>query len=363
VDRRRTAPALVPDGIALELRLSWVEHGGAEALCIGGWPAAALDELRRLSPAELTTRVAVLPAEVARTREESSPLQPAAGRYELDRDRLLFLPRFPFVAGTGYSVVVDGEAFSIERPAAPAQPETAVAEIFPTAAELPANQLKLYVAFSAPMSEGFAARAVSVRAAGSGEQLSGVFAHLEPELWDPRRTRLTLLLDPGRIKRGLVGNTEVGTALREGEALIVEVAESFRDEAGRPLRAPASRRYEVGPAVRQRVDPGAWRLDAPAAGSTGPLVATFDRPLDRALLEHCLTVQDVDGTVAIGAGELTWSLTPATPWRAGRRTLRIDTRLEDLAGNSLVRVFDRDLTRPSDDPGTQTHASLDFESR
>ncbi len=29
--------------------------------------------------------------------------------------------------------------------------------------------------------------------------------------------------------------------------------------------------------------------------------------------------------------------------------LRIDTRLEDLAGNSVRRVFDRDLARPADD--------------
>src|SRR5205823_4946906 len=103
------------------------------------------------------------------------------------------------------------------------------------------------------------------------------------------------LLDPGRIKRGLVPNQEASYPLTEGVAIVVRMDASFRDAAGRPLRAGTERRYGVGPSIRSRVDPTAWRFDSPHAGSTEPLTVTFDRPLDHALLEHSLSVHDAAG--------------------------------------------------------------------
>ena len=40
---------------------------------------------------------------------------------------------------------------------------------------------------------------------------------INQELWDPGMQRLTLLLDPGRIKRGVGPNLEAGLALERGE--------------------------------------------------------------------------------------------------------------------------------------------------
>ena len=95
--------------------------------------------------------------------------------------------------------------------------------IYPTAAELPVNLLRVYVHFSAPMSEGWAARAIRVSREDTGETLDDVFLPPEPELWDPERKRLTMLLDPGRIKRGLVPNLEFGYPLVEGTAVRIAI--------------------------------------------------------------------------------------------------------------------------------------------
>jgi hypothetical protein len=38
----------------------------------------------------------------------------------------------------------------------------------------------------------------------------------------------------------------------------------------------------------------------------------------------------------------------------------VDPLLEDLAGNSLVRVFDRDLTRAEDAPADLHQVAVDF---
>ena len=296
----------------------------------------------------------VVPTEVATSG------QPTAGTFELDGDDLYFTPRFPFVDGTSYSLVAESDCWSIRRPPVDGRSTTDVVAIYPTAPALPVNALRLYVFFSAPMSEDFARDAVSVRRADGGKALDGALLLMEPELWDARRTRLTLLFDPGRIKRGLDLHEEAGYPLLEGVAVEVEVDASFRDAEGRPLRDRATRRYDVVAPARERVDPGRWQLETPSAGSTEPLTVAFDRPLDRALVERCLVVEQVAGTVAVADGELEWRFFPYDPWQAGAHTLRVDARLEDLAGNSVQRVFDRDLSQAADDPLAQRSVTLGF---
>lgn len=356
------------------LEPAWSDHGGRVCLRVRGWTGAELRALGALTSAELGRRLAVLPTELVEAGVDPHTLQPVVGRFELDGDAVCFVPRFPFVDGTSYSLLVDSnpdeggsdlEVWTVKRPARASAPTTDVVAIYPSSDELPVNLLKLYVHFSGPMSEGWAARAVRVRRGDNGEPLEHVFVAMEPELWDRERRRLTLLLDPGRIKRGLVPNEEAGYPLVEGVPIIVSIDASFRDAAGRPLRAGAERRYDIGPAVRARVDPAHWRFQAPAAGSTDPLTVEFDRPLDHALLEHCLWVTDEAGAPLAGRGsvgrdERRWQFEPRWPWIEGQHAMTVDPLLEDLAGNSLMRVFDRDLMRPEDAPADPHEVAIAF---
>jgi hypothetical protein len=331
--------------------------------------------LRRLPAAKIGQRLAVLPSELTEARANSRPIQSIAGCFEIEQDAICFVPRFPFLDGMSYSLLVhpvpEGrrvdsiEVWTIQRPALERTPTTEVVAIYPSADELPVNQLKLYVHFSSPMSEGWAARAIHVRRADNDERLDGVFLAMEPELWDRERQRLTLLLDPARIKRGLVPHEEAGYPLIEDVPIIITLDAEFRDAAGRPLRAGAERRYEIGPPVRVRVNPADWRYCCPTAGSTDPLTVEFDRPLDHALLEHSLWVNDPAGVAlagrsSIGPGERCWQFEPQSPWEEGRHLVIVDARLEDLAGNSLIRVFDRDLMLVEDTPINARHVVIDF---
>ena len=300
-------------------------------------------------------------------------LQPVAGRFEIDEDAVCFIPRFPFVDGGSYSLVLDTlpeaggynfEVWTIQRPARAVEPIAEVVAIYPSTDELPVNLLRLYIHFSRPMSEGWAGRAVHVRRADTNAPLDGVFL-MEPELWDRERRRLTLLLDPGRIKRGLAPHEEAGYPLIEGVTVVVGIEAAFRDAVGRPLRTAAERRYEIGPPLRVRVDPKHWRYHSPTAWSTEPLIVEFDRPLDHGLLKHSLWVNDaagmpVTGRDSIGPGERSWRFEPESSWEEGRYVVVVDHRLEDLAGNSLIRVFDRDLLRPEDAPAEARHFGIDF---
>ena len=334
----------------LEIELS--SAGGSYRVRLLGLPPATLRRLGSLGDEELASLLPVYPRDHLPT--EALALEPTAGRYEVEPDAVAFVPRYPLRPGLCYAMVVrTGEGreqrLTFRLPAARTEPTARVLAIYPSGDRLVRNQLKLYVHFSASMSEGQAARHVRLVRADSGEAIESPFV-AEPELWDRERRRLTLLFDPGRLKRGLRSHEEEGYPLQEGVAVRVVIDEGFRDATGAPLRERFEQRYAVEGDLRARVDPRSWECHLPAAGTTEALLVHFDRPLDHALLQHALGVSDsagrpVPGRPEIGAAERSWTFTPAAPWPAGEYRLAIDPRLEDLAGNSLARVFDRDLVR------------------
>jgi hypothetical protein len=291
-----------------------------------------------------------------------------AGRLVRDGDGLCFVPRFAFLDGTAYTVTVDGAKAAMLGRARPGRlAATKVTGIRPTADEVPSNLLRLYVWFSAAMSEGCAAEQVRL-ARDDGSVIAGALLPAEHELWDASRRRLTVLLDPARIKRGLAAHQEAGYPLRSGEPFRLIVGSGFLDAQGLPLRAPAQRRYHVGGEERRHVDPGSWALTIPSAGTFEPLRVSFSRPLDHGLLTRCLHVSEpdgqlADGTARIGRGEQSWQLVPGRAWAAGSYQLIVDPVLEDLAGNSVSRVFDRDLARPEDQPRQAGPVTVFFRPR
>lgn len=284
---------------------------------------------------------------------------PMAGELVADGTASWFVPRFGFVAGTAYTVTAAGAvAATLVCPKPGRAATTEVAAIQPTAVVVPRNLLRCYVTFTAPMSDGQSAHVRLVD--GDGEPLAAALLPVEYELWDADRRRLTVLLDPARIKRGLAAHVDIGYPLRVGERFRLVVAADFLDAQGNPLLASAERAYLVGDDLRGRVDPADWQLTPPTADTTEPLTVTFDRPLDHALLARCLTVKETTGIGEIGRAGLSWRFTPDRPWRQGRHTLLVDSILEDIAGNSVTRVFDRDLADPADRPADDSPVELPF---
>src|SRR5262249_50979366 len=146
-----------------------------------------------------TLRVALRPSSA-----RDAVARPAtAGRLVVDGDDVCFVPRFPFLEGTEYEVEVDGTV--IDRVTCATTPHgpatTEVVAIHPATATVPRNLLRGYVEFSAPMREAGSAHVRLVD--GEGAPLQGALLPTAYELWDPDRRRLTVLLDPARIKRGL----------------------------------------------------------------------------------------------------------------------------------------------------------------
>ena len=284
-----------------------------------------------------------------------------AGTWQRSNNEARFTPRFPAVAGTEFAVIewLDGaggdwrELIRVTVPGPGRAPRTTVESIDPGIEVVPANLLRFAVTFSAAMEEGSAAGHIHLLDE-AGAVMPGTLLEMPPELWDRDHRRLTVLLEPGRIKRGLQPHVQAGPPLREGGTVTLVVEAAVRDAAGSPLIEDARRTYRVASPLRSRVDPMQWEVHWPDAPSE-PLVVRFDRPLDRALVSRHLRVLDARGRALAGRATLDetaelWMFTPAEEsvdyvnW-----ALRVDSRLEDVAGNSVRRVFDRDLESAEDD--------------
>ena len=319
--------------------IAWSRVGGADCVRVRGLALSA-------PRADVEVRPAAA----------GSEFPAMAGGLVRDGDDVCFVPRFPFIEGTSYAIAVAGGTAAVLTRSRPERSATTeVLAIYPTASEVPRNLLRFYIWFSAPMSEGYAAGHVLLVGAADNQPMTGALLPTDSELWSADRRRLTVLLDPARIKRGLVGQRQAGYPLRRGAPFRVVIDDGFRDAMGRPLRGAADRGYAVGADERRRVDPGAWTICAPPDRTRQPLEVTFDRPLDHGLLARCLHVTGPDGQPVAGLRkpgpeERSWRLTPLQPWAPGAHQLVVDPVLEDLAGNSVSRVFDRDLACPEHEP-------------
>jgi hypothetical protein len=278
------------------------------------------------------------------------------GDYKVLRDKLTFTPRFPPSDGVKLHAVfhpgngrpdVTGE-FGSEAKAV--SPSTAVAGVFPSAQTWPANTLKFYLQFSAPMARGEAYTHIHIRTA-EGQLVEKPFVEIDQELWDPSGTRLTVLFDPGRIKRGLVDNEHSGPPLVEDRRVTLEVDPGWRDARGAPLAQGFGRVIDVSAPVRVPVAVKEWEIDAPR-NPRADLVVTFPRPMDAALARRTITIRrdgkEIDGQVQLETDETVWRFTPAAPWAAGHYQLHVDGVIEDIAGNRLGKVFDVDMKDPTE---------------
>jgi len=217
-----------------------------------------------------------------------------------------------------------------------------VVAVYPSAPVLPKNLLKFYVHFSEPMSRGEAWRHIRLLD-DRGTPVELPFLELDQELWDPRQTRLTILFDPGRIKRGVTPKEEIGEALEAGRSYTLVVDREWLDASGKPLARRFEKKFRVTDEDRTPFDPSNWKVSPPRSGTREALIVTLPEPADRALLERLLRIEGVTGETTVAAGETEWRFTPAAPWRAGEYRVTIDTRLEDLAGNKVGRAFDVDV--------------------
>ena len=325
----------------------------AGAFKVAGWEAAG-------APADNW-------ADIFAVYAGSGDIPPMLGAYSVEDGLLVFRPRFPLSPGVQYRAVFHAPGSAaietvFDQPRSAAVSSTRVEHVYPSTDLLPSNQLKLYIYFSAPMSRGEAWRHIHLLDE-HGSPVKLVFVEIQEELWDRDYQRLTVLFDPGRIKRGLVPNLEDGPPIEQGKRYTLTIDRDWKDARGAALTEGFRKPFRVGPADRTPPDPKNWLLSAPQAGTSGPLIVDFGEPMDYALLLRLVQVPGVPGNAVVGRDETEWRFVPDQPWKAGEHMLVVDRALEDLAGNRIGRAFDVDtLHQQTELTGGKT-VSLPFQVR
>ena len=331
------------------------------AIEVRGLPAK---DLRALSSAQLTDTdwQAIFSVTVgsgpAFPRADPSNRLPMAGEYRVDGPVVRFTPMFGFDVGRTFGVGFDPAKIPGADPAeswrtplstivgiaATAKtPTTTVRQVYPSGPELPENMLRFYVEFTAPMGRGEALPHIRL-IDDTGKDVVDPFLPVEAEFWSPDRTRFTLFFDPGRVKRDIKPNREMGRALIAGRRYALVIDDKWTDGAGAPLQSAHRHEFTAAAAVERPLDHRAWKIVPPSAGSRDPLTVTFPWALDHGLLQRSIQVKEqaraIQGVSTIDAGEQRWTFTPAEAWARGDYALEIAPELEDPAGNRLGRAFE-----------------------
>ena len=266
-------------------------------------------------------------------------------------NQLILTPRYRLTPGMTYVVTARPltgafirKTYSVPMPASKAAPR--VLAIYPSSGVLPANCLKFYVHFSEPIQQG---RRIFDQIQLLDKQ--GELVHdpwRRSELWNIAGDRLTLWIHPGRIKKGVNLREESGPVLHPNRSYQLVITDGVRSLDGRVLGKPFVKDFVTQKEDDQRPNPGHWKAGEIRRGTRMPLTVSLDEPLDRALLSRMISVMSnglaLNGTITIEDAERSWTFTPDRPWTGNSIMLQVNERLEDLAGNTPVRVFDRDLT-------------------
>ena len=330
-------------------------------------PAAAAPEIRWLpdhSAVEVSgIAPATLPAADAPSEQweamfairlAGEAMPPMLGKWSVQQGCPRFTPRFPFSQGMSYEATwqpAAGKTVTSQHavPKVATTPAAMVEHLFPGSETVPENLLKFYLHFSAPMSGGGSYKHIHLRD-DAGKEVELPFLELDEELWDREHRRLTLFIDPGRVKREVKPLEDIGPALVEGRQFSLIIDAAWPDAKGQPMKTASEKKFKVTAPDRIPPDPKTWKLTSPAPGTKGPLRVSFSEPLDHALALRLITVAEVPGQPALSDDGTCWTFLPDKPWPAGPHRLVIQPELEDLAGNSVGKPFEVDLAGTDKNP-------------
>ncbi|MEM7126776.1 MAG: hypothetical protein AAF702_10650 [Chloroflexota bacterium] len=291
---------------------------------------------------------------------------PIAGRYEADNKSVRFMPQFDFVEGQDYVIRVQHQSedkggedkesedkgvfhkltpFKIQANTPVVKPE--VTAIYPSGDTLPENVLRFYIHFSTPMKPHVAFDYIKLVDA-SGNVDDAAFMQFKQELWSEDRTRLTVLMDPGRIKRNVATNLSLGPALNQGERYQFVVEGGWPTANGTETLATFSKSFSVSDGLRELPNAENWEISAPTIGTNDTLEIKFDRPFDHQLLHKDIQVfsatgEEIQGESFIGNHETEWHFQPKEAWVEEQITIVVDSELEDVAGNNFRDLLDHSI--------------------
>ena len=271
----------------------------------------------------------------------SDAKNPILGKRIVENDSLIFIPIVPFSVNQSYKVVYKNEVYHFELPPLSISEPLTVLAIYPLADTLPNNILKFYFEFSEPLAEGQVYPKIQLYDANN-QVIPEAFVNLGTELWDENRTRLTLWIDPGRVKTHLLRHDTEGEVLGENKTYHLKIAPDIVSKKGNVLKQEITKSFYTSQAIREALEYKKWQI----SGSKNRIDIQTGRIMDYGTAKKMIQVFDkkskqVAGKWGFGETETVLRFTPENPLTQGKYFLKINTLIEDVSANNINAPFDR----------------------
>ena len=273
------------------------------------------------------------------------------GDWSFKSPNILFTPLATLPANQTYHIIYDGITISSFKGNVNKLPSPLVRAFYPSSDTVPENLLKCAIQFTQPMRDGDIYQYLTV-IGSQGDSLQDIFLPLEPALWNYDRTTLTLWIDPGRVKRDLLRNQQLGKPLEVGKKYRIVISKNWKGVNGEALNEDYIKEIFVTTRDEEVPDVTQWKLVIPKKASRASLQVLFSEKMDYLTALEGITIENdkkvVNGTISLIKNETIWSFTPKSNWIKGEYILKLSPVMEDLSGNNLSRPFDLDLQKEFD---------------
>lgn len=219
-----------------------------------------------------------------------------------------------------------------------------VIKIYPGSDSIPVNILRFYIEFSHPMQEMGILNHIKLTR-DDGKNITGVFFENQYELWNEDRTKVTLIVDPGRVKTGLLAHNVLGRAFDEGVTYYLVVDSFLLDFNNEKLNNRFIKKFIAVSEDITAPDLADWSVTCPPANTKENLTINFNDKVDHISAKTFIKIIDdneriMEGQITLGKNESLWIFKPKLKWQKGNYKLIVNSRLEDIAANTLNGIFD-----------------------
>ena len=209
-------------------------------------------------------------------------------------------------------------------------------EVHPAGSFVPENLLRIELRFPRAQRVPFDINQVKLLDS-TGLPIQDAFLDLTLPSADGRR--VTILMNPGRVKTGVRPNLAMGRALHAGSTVRLVV------EGPSAGPHPVVKEWVVTAFEPRGPQPTRWRLSAPRLHTRDALIVSLRAPITSSA-EGLIAVSDasgrrVEGHTNLSDGDTVWRFTPDTPWQNGPHAVVTHPDLEDPAGNRICAAFEQ----------------------
>lgn len=219
--------------------------------------------------------------------------------------------------------------------------------VHPASEIWPANILRFHLVFDREMDPSDAARCLSIETA-TGEPVTAALVDLQEGLWSPDGQILTMLLHPGRIKRGLIAQAHLGLALIPKQHYRLRISGALASIDGVALGSDETISFSVGAPVESAIEPFSWEFLQPQAGQITPLRIETGRPLDALGVLSGMRIETISGhrlAATFSTEGETVIARPLLAWPNEPIRIVACDRLEDVCGNRVASSFEQSIFR------------------